>query len=264
MNQIFSFFTRMDVRAARAVGVSIALFALVIAIFLVGRFVFNIEPGDIQVWLADAASRWYALPLTILAFTALSYVGAPQFALFAATVLAFGPVAGFVYSWAGTMVSAAANFWTGRLLGADVVRRYGGDTVNRISAFVGKNGFWASAIIRNVPSAPFIVVNMAAGVSQMTFLAFLGGTGLGILPKIALVTFAGGGVIALLSGSGLWVAAILALTAFGWLVAMLMARKWLRSTTAGQDAEAVKHAPDEAPDGTSSLAINDGASHKGH
>lgn len=262
MNRLISFLTRMDVRAARAVGVSIALFALVMAIFLIGRFVFDIESGDIQLWLAEAASRWYALPITILAFTALSYVGAPQFALFAATVLAFGPVAGFVYSWAGTMVSAAANFWTGRLLGADVVRRYGGETVNRISAFVGKNGFWASAIIRNVPSAPFIVVNMAAGVSHMTFLAFMGGTGIGILPKIALVTFAGSGVIALLSGSGLWVAAILALTAFGWLVAMLMARKWLSATSAGQEAQAVATASGEASDGTSSLAIRDGASHK--
>lgn len=263
MNRLTSFLTRMDARAARAIGVSIALFALVIAIFLVGRFAFNIEPGDIQLWLADAASRWYALPLTILAFTVLSYVGAPQFALFAAAVLAFGPVAGFAYSWAGTMVSAAANFWTGRLLGADVVRRYGGETVNRISAFVGKNGFWASAIIRNVPSAPFIVVNMAAGISQMTFLAFMGGTGIGILPKIALVTFAGGGVIALLSGSGLWVAAVLALTAFGWLVAMLMARKWLRATPAGQEAQGFSAASGEASDGTSSLAIRDGASHKG-
>lgn len=263
MNRIISFITSMDARAARAVGVSIALFVLVIAVFLVGRFVFDIQPGDIQDWFAGAASRWYALPLTILAFTALSYVGAPQFALFAAAVLAFGPTTGFVYCWLGTMVSAAANFWTGRVLGADVVRRYGGETVNRISAFVGKNGFWASAIIRNVPSAPFIVVNMAAGVSQMTFLAFIGGTGLGIVPKIALVTFAGGGVIALLSGSGLWVVAILALTAFGWLVAMLMARKWLRSSTAVQDAQITPSAPAQARDGTSSLAIGDGTSHKG-
>lgn len=169
MQSVVNFLNSMDVRAARAIGVSIALFALVIAVFLIGRFVFDIDPGDIQLWLNEASTHWYALPLTILAFTVLSYVGAPQFALFAAAVLAFGPVTGFLYCWLGTMVSAAANFWTGRMLGADVVRRYGGETVNRISAFVGKNGFWASAIIRNVPSAPFIVVNMAAGVSQMTF-----------------------------------------------------------------------------------------------
>lgn len=263
MNRLMSFLTGMDARAARAITVSIVLFALVLAIFLIGRFVFNIEPGDVQTWFEDASSRWYALPLTILAFTVLSYVGAPQFALFAAAVLAFGPTTGFVYCWLGTMVSAGVNFWTGRLLGADVVRRYGGETVNRISAFVGKNGFWASAIIRNVPSAPFIVVNMAAGVSQMTFLAFMGGTGIGIIPKIALVTFAGSGVIALLSGSGLWVAAILALTAFGWLGAMLMARKWLRSTQTGQAAEGVRTGAADASDGTSSLALTDGASHKG-
>ncbi len=260
---MMNFLNAMDARAVRAVSVSLALFALVIAVFLVGRFAFGIEPGDVQVWLSQAASQWYALPLTILAFTAFSYIGAPQFALIAAAVLAFGPVAGFAYSWLGTMVSAAANFWTGRVLGADVIRRYGGETVNRVSAFVGRNGFWASAIIRNVPSAPFIVINMAAGVSRMGFLIFMAGTGLGIIPKIALVAFAGSSVIALLTGSGLWVAAILALTAFGWLMAMLMARRWLSATPVGQDAAALKSADGNARHGTSSLAIGDGASHKG-
>lgn len=91
----------------------------------------------------------------------------------------------------------------------------------------------------------------------------MGGTGLGILPKIALVTFAGGGVIALLSGSGLWVAAILALTAFGWLMAMLMARKWLRSASRDIAAEEAANVAEGGSDGTSSLAIGDGASHKG-
>ncbi|MFN3835419.1 MAG: TVP38/TMEM64 family protein [Glycocaulis sp.] len=262
MQALINFLNAMDARAVRAVSVSIGLFALVIAVFLIGRFAFGIEPGDVQAWLADAASEWYALPLTILAFTAFSYIGAPQFALIAAAVLAFGPVAGFAYSWLGTMVSAAANFWTGRVLGADVVRRYGGETVNRVSAFVGRNGFWASAIIRNVPSAPFIVINMAAGVSQMGFLVFMAGSGLGIIPKIALVAFAGSSVIALLTGSGLWVAAVLALTAFGWLMAMLMARRWLGATEAGREAANLKSADRERADGTSSLAIADGASHK--
>ncbi|MCC5980970.1 MAG: TVP38/TMEM64 family protein [Oceanicaulis sp.] len=263
MNAVLTFLNAMDARAVRAVSISLALFGLVIAVFLVGRFAFGIEPGHVQAWLAEAASEWYALPLTILAFTAFSYIGAPQFALIAAAVLAFGPLGGFAYSWLGTMVSAAANFWTGRILGADVVRRYGGDTVNRVSAFVGRNGFWASAIIRNVPSAPFIVINMAAGVSRMGFFVFMAGTALGIIPKIALVAFAGSSVIALLTGSGLWVAAILALTAFGWLMAMLMARRWLGRTDTGREAASLKSADGGAEDGTSSLAIGDGASHKG-
>ena len=262
MKAVIEFLNNMDARAVRAVSISVALFVLVLAVFVIGRFVFGIEPGDVQTWLAEAASEWYALPLTVLAFTVFSYIGAPQFALIAAAVLAFGPVAGFGYSCLGTMVSAAANFWTGRVLGADVVRRYGGETVNRISAFVGRNGFWASAIIRNVPSAPFIVINMAAGVSRMGFFVFMAGTGLGIVPKIALVAFAGSSVIALLTGSGLWVAAILALTALGWLMAMLMARRWLGRTRTGQAAADLSTADDAVSDGTSTLAIGDGASHK--
>jgi hypothetical protein len=90
----------------------------------------------------------------------------------------------------------------------------------------------------------------------------MAGTGLGIIPKIALVAFAGSSVIALLTGSGLWVAAVLALTAFGWLMAMLMARRWLGATEAGREAANLKSAERGRADGTSSLAIADGASHK--
>ena len=45
MNRFQDFFLRMDARAARAVGVSIVLFAIVVLVFLLGRFVLDIEPG---------------------------------------------------------------------------------------------------------------------------------------------------------------------------------------------------------------------------
>ena len=57
---------------------------------------------------------------------------------------------------------------------------------------IGKNGFMASLIVRLVPSAPFIVVNMAAGVTPMKVRDFVAGTAIGIIPKIALTAFAGG------------------------------------------------------------------------
>jgi uncharacterized membrane protein YdjX (TVP38/TMEM64 family) len=94
---------------------------------------------------------------------------------------------------------------------------------------VGRNGFLAALTVRIVPSAPFIVVNMAAGVSHMRFLAFAAGTGAGIIPKTALVAFAGQGLIEFLRHGDFTTAAVLGLAALGWLAAMLWARRALRS-----------------------------------
>lgn len=229
MDRILRFLNRLDARAARAVWITLALFALVAAVFVVGRFVLDIEPSSVRAWFASASSEWYALPATIALFTVLAFVGAPQFALIGAAVFAFGPVGGFIYSWIATVISASVNFYLGQFLGADTVRRYGGKTVNRISAFVGKNGFWASLIVRIVPSAPFIVVNMAAGVSRMGYLPFVAGLGVGIIPKTAIIAFFGGSLMALFAGGGWRAGLALAAAAAAWIGFMLYARKLLRS-----------------------------------
>jgi uncharacterized membrane protein YdjX (TVP38/TMEM64 family) len=80
-----------------------------------------------------------------------------------------------------------------------------------------------------VPSAPFIVVNMAAGVTPMRVVDFTLGTAIGIVPKIVLTAFAGSSIIRLLKGEigkdALW----LALVAAAWIAIGWLARLWLRS-----------------------------------
>ncbi|HAQ34839.1 MAG TPA: TVP38/TMEM64 family protein, partial [Alphaproteobacteria bacterium] len=146
MNKIFQFITHMDARAARAVGVSVALLVVVGLVFLFGRLFFNAGAEDLGAVFQAAATHWYALPATILVYVLLSFAGAPQFVLMAATVLAFGPVYGFAYAWVATLVSSSVNFWLGRWFGADLLNRFGGDWVQRASDFVGRNGLWASAL----------------------------------------------------------------------------------------------------------------------
>jgi uncharacterized membrane protein YdjX (TVP38/TMEM64 family) len=89
---------------------------------------------------------------------------------------------------------------------------------------VGRNAFVGSFIIRNVPSAPFIVVNMAFGVSKARFASFLAGCALGVLPKTALVAFFGGSVMTAVTGDGIWTSLILLATAIGWLGLVLAMR----------------------------------------
>ncbi len=265
MDALLRFFNRMDARAFRAVWITLALFGLVAAVFLIGRFVLDIEPSSVQDWFSTAAESWYALPVTILLFTLLAFVGAPQFMLIGAAVFAFGPAEGFLYSWIATMVSATVNFWVGRFAGADVIKRYGGKTVNRISAFVGRNGFFASMIVRIVPSAPFIVVNMAAGISRMSYFAFIAGAGVGVIPKTAVIAFFGGTLMAVLSGGGWQAWAALAGAALAWIGLMLGARHMLRADEgpAVPESETMPGAEAEA-DSPARVANPDAPSHNKH
>ena len=93
------------------------------------------------------------------------------------------------------MFSASLDFWLGRWMGAKRLRSYGGEFVNRIIRIVRKNGFVTSFAVRFVPTGPFVLVNMAAGVSRMIFPSFFAGTALGIIPKIAIVALVGQGLI---------------------------------------------------------------------
>lgn len=269
MDALLRFFNRMDSRAARAVWITLVLFALVAAIFIVGRFVLDIEPSSVQDWFASAAESWLALPATILIFTVLAFFGVPQFALIAAAVFAFGPSEGFLYSWVATMVSATVNFWLARFAGADAIKRYGGKTVNRISAFVGRNGFFASMIVRIVPSAPFIVVNMAAGISRMSYFAFIAGAGVGVIPKTALIAFFGGSIMALIAGGGWEAWTALAVAGVAWIAFMLVARRVLRADSgpAVPDNEletALENEADSEPEAAERVANPDAPSHNEH
>jgi uncharacterized membrane protein YdjX (TVP38/TMEM64 family) len=246
MRRILRFILDMDARAWRTVAVSFALFGGVGLLFVLATSAFGFKgEATVQSWLGFAAQSPYALLIAVAAFAVLAFAGVPQIVLIAAATVAFGPWLGSLYSWVGTLVSAAIGFWLGRLLGARALERFGGKPLHRFIALVGRNGFWASMIIRMVPSAPFAVLNMAAGVTPMRFSAFTAGTAVGVAPKIGLIVLAGHWVVHARGGK-LWLnLVLLALALVVWIGAGLWARKWINS----HEAEAeVANAADLAPE----------------
>jgi uncharacterized membrane protein YdjX (TVP38/TMEM64 family) len=227
LRRLIDFFTNMDARAWRTVAVSFVLFGGVGVVFLFGAQVLGFDgEATVETWLGAASGVW-SLPVAVAAFAVLAFVGIPQFVLIAAAVVAFGPITGFTYSWIGTMVSSLVGFYLGRAAGARVLERFSGDGVRRFMRLIGRNGFFASLIVRLVPSAPFIVVNMAAGVTPMRARDFVAGTGIGIVPKIALTAFAGASIVQLMRGEigRHWV--VLVAVAAIWLAMGWFARRWL-------------------------------------
>jgi uncharacterized membrane protein YdjX (TVP38/TMEM64 family) len=228
VRRLLQFLSDLDAKAWRTLLVSFLLFGGVGLVFVFGAQAlgFNGEAA-VERWMG-AASGPLALPVAVAAFAALAFVGVPQFMLIAAAVVAFGGWAGFAYSWIGTMVSALVGFYLGRAGGARTLARFSGAGVQRFMDHVGRNGFLASLVVRLVPSAPFIVVNMAAGVTPMRVADFAFGTALGIVPKIALTAFAGNSIGRLLRGGAGRDLAWLAAMAGVWIALGLGARLWLR------------------------------------
>ncbi|MDO8295606.1 MAG: TVP38/TMEM64 family protein [Caulobacter sp.] len=228
MKRAFEFLMNMDARAWRTVVVAFLLFGGVGTVFLFAAPLLGLNSeATVERWLSAAHGPW-ALPVAISAFAVLAFIGVPQFVLIAAAVVAFGPWTGLTYSWIGTMVSSSIGFWLGRAFGGRLIRDVAGDGVARFIKLIRRNGFMASLIVRLVPAAPFIVVNMAAGVALMRFRDFLAGTAIGIVPKIALTAFAGNSVVEILRGGGPRHVLLIALAAAIWVGGAFVARNWLR------------------------------------
>lgn len=165
---------------------ALGLLALMIAYTLTVRALGLTNGALVRHWLALAQGP-LAIPAALLIFAALAFVGAPQFALIAAMTALYGPVDGAVLSWTATMGSAALGWLVGR---AGWWRPAAADAA--ILETLRRRGFWVCAGVRVVPLAPFVVINVAAGLAGISAAKFLIGTAIGILPKILIIAAARG------------------------------------------------------------------------
>ncbi|MAW80326.1 MAG: hypothetical protein CMI63_08805 [Parvularcula sp.] len=190
LRRLGRFLTSMDAKAITSLAVSLFLLAFVILMLAYGQQWLNLEQENqdkLNRMLAEVAESPFAVLGVMSIFAFLALTGFPQILLITATVIVFGPKNGAFYSWLATMASATLTFGLGHFLGGRWVRRFGGERVQRTIDFIGRHGILASGLVRVVPSAPFIVVNAAAGAAHIPMWKYWAGTGVGIIPKILLV-----------------------------------------------------------------------------
>lgn len=109
---------------------------------------------------------------------------APVSLLMLATVVTFGPVRGALYALAGVLASASIVFFVGRVLGRSSLERVLGERMQRVEGILNNHGVVTVAVSRNIPVAPFSVVNLIAGASPLRFRDYFFGTLLGVMPAI--------------------------------------------------------------------------------
>lgn len=248
MKKLLAFLNNMDSRAWRTIWVSLTLLGGVGLMVVMAKSGFLGFGEHVDQQLTALREGPWGLPATIAAFMVTSFMAAPQFVLFGACVIAFGPWVGCVYAMIGTILSAWVHFYLGRWGGAKLVERYGGDTMNRVSRFIGRNDFLASLIIRSVPTAPAVVVNMAFGASQANFWRYTAGVIVGSIPKIVIVALLGQSVMSAMAGGiMLAISGVIAVVAI-WITVALAARKAVR----GEEELTAEPTPPPAADANES------------
>jgi uncharacterized membrane protein YdjX (TVP38/TMEM64 family) len=238
-DKLHAYFTEMDSTATKAVWIAFVLFTVAGGVLAAGMLFLDLDQGGVADFLRDLRGKWWAPAAVTSVFTLLAFVGAPQVVLIAATVAVFGPSEGMVLSWVATMISACVGFGLGRIGGAKAVSGLLGGRGAGALRFIGSNGFLASLLIRLVPSGPFILVNLALGAARIRTSWFVGGTGVGILPKIALVAFGAHGVGEALRGENLPAIAFFIAAGVIWGLIVFVVRPLLR------ERGAAKHLADE-------------------
>ena len=168
-----------------------------------------------------AAWRWTPLhgvlsldtitPAMVLGgFVLAGLLGIPVTLLIIATCFLFPPLPGALYALAGALLSAAATYGAGRLLGRDTVRRLAGSRLNAVTRRLARRGAWAVALLRLVPIAGYSTINIVAGASRIRFGDVMLGTALGLAPWILLALTFVDRVRAVLANPGTHTYALLA------------------------------------------------------
>ncbi len=189
-----------------------------------------ISVNALVAWGATFRDSAFAPLIALAAFVIGGLILFPVTLLILATVLAFGPVFGFVYALSGGVVSALSTYGIGRLLGRDRVRQLAGGKLNRISQRLAKSGLLAVAVVRVLPVAPFTVVNLVAGASHIKAWDFFLGTLLGMAPGTLAITIFEEGLSHAVENPGpgsilLLTIIVVALIGAGWLGSRWLQRK---------------------------------------
>lgn len=137
-----------------------------------------------------SASPW-AGPLVVTGFVIGSFLIFPVTAMIAATGLALGPTSGLLWASVGSLVGASVNYAIARHLPEQTIENWAGSWVGKMRQRFERGGIVPVMVARNVPIAPFTLINFVAGGARIPYRDFLIGTVLGMGPIIAALTVLG-------------------------------------------------------------------------
>ena len=153
----------------------------------------------------------------------------PLSVLVVVCALILGPWLGFGCAMAGALISACLAFLIGQAMGGEIIERFSGSTLHRISKRLSERGVIAVAVLRLLPVAPYTIVNLAAGASHLRLGVFMLGSAIGLVPGVAALTAFSGVLYKAFTQPSRESLIVLALLAGMIGIAVLVLRRFLKS-----------------------------------
>jgi len=187
-----------------------------------------VTPDSTIAFAESLSDYWWAPIVLVLSYTPATLVMFPRWLITLGAVAIFGPWPALAYAELGVLLAALGGYVAGKLVGIDTARRMAGPRLNRVKRVLRRRGLVAVTIVRLVPAAPFIVVNVVMGALRIPLHHYLIGTVLGMLPGMLATTVLGDQLTDALSAptrTNLWIAAAAVLA-----IAMIAyaGQRWLR------------------------------------
>jgi|APTNR8051073442_1049403.scaffolds.fasta_scaffold00141_9 phosphatidylserine/phosphatidylglycerophosphate/cardiolipin synthase-like enzyme/uncharacterized membrane protein YdjX (TVP38/TMEM64 family) len=180
------------------VGLGIGAIVALSLVWRVGPLPEWLDTEGLAAWWQTFGNTPMAAGITVATFVVGGFVMVPLTVLITTAAIAFGPVLGSAYAFAGALLAAAVDYGLGALLGQGWARRLLGPRWRRIGDALSGRGALAIALVRLVPVAPYFVVNFLAGAIRVRFLHFVLGTALGLAPGILALSMLGAQIGAVL------------------------------------------------------------------
>lgn len=175
------------------------------------------DPDRVAPLLDGIGETAWRGPLVLFAFVLGSLIVFPVTVLIAATAIALGPLTGFVWALLGSLLGASVTFLVGRSFGRTSLKKLLGRSLNAVARRLRRGGIVPIMVVRNIPIAPFTVVNVVAGATGIRYVDFLIGTALGMGPGIAAVTLLGDRLRSVWEQPTAMNVALLAAAIFAWI-----------------------------------------------
>ncbi|WP_413204398.1 VTT domain-containing protein [Rhodospirillum sp. A1_3_36] len=182
---------RLGRRAWLLLGSGIALMGALAMLWTNPDVLAWINPSHLVSLAGDWAQGPLAPLLTTLAIVLLGLTGFPVLVMILTVGLLFDTWQALAINVIGVNASAALLFGLGTVLGRDAVERFGGRAIPALSRRLAKQGAATVAALRNLPIAPFTLVNLICGATHIRFRDYMLGTLLGMGPGIIALSFLG-------------------------------------------------------------------------
>lgn len=173
---------------------------------------------NLAAWAGNIQDHPLSFPMVMGVYVAGGFLMVPVTLLVGVTAMVFDPVTGTFYALSGCLVNALITFLAGAGLGKQMVRKVAGKKLNHISRQMARQGILTVALIRNIPVAPFSLVNLIAGASHIRLRDYLLGTAAGMLPGILVITIFADRLLKTLQDPG-WVNGLVAVSLAGVMIA---------------------------------------------